>query len=84
MDKSKVIELLHKEWVNIEFTKVDGTLRQMLATLSEDQLPPQKETTSTRKPNDSVMSVWDINENGWRSFRWESLQTVNGVTFINA
>jgi len=84
MDKSKVMELLRSEWVKIEFTKVDGSIRQMLATLAEDQLPTQTETKTARKSNDSAVAVWDVNANGWRSFRWESLQTVNGESFNNA
>lgn len=84
MDKSKVISLLKSEWVKIEFMKADGTLRQMLATLAEEHLPTKTETKSTRKPNDNAMAVWDVNENGWRSFRWDKLQTVNGEAFTNA
>jgi hypothetical protein len=83
MDKSKVVDMLHKETVNITFTKVNGEEREMTCSLQESLLPPKKEGTTQRKENPDVLAVFDIVNEGWRSFRWDSLKTVNGEQYIN-
>lgn len=86
MEKSEVLAKLHKGLVDLEFIKKDGTLRQMIATLNESDLPAQidlEETIQKKKPNPDVMAVFDVANNGWRSFRWDSLKTVNGEVFNN-
>jgi hypothetical protein len=84
MDKSNVIALMKEGVVTVEFTKVNGEYRKMEATLQPERMPEvvaEIETKSPRKKTDSALSVWDINAEGWRSFRWDKLQTVNGETF---
>ena len=87
MEKSKAIEALHEGVVVVEFTKVNGEYRKMEATLKADMLPEvvieTKENAQPRKKNEDALSVWDINAEGWRSFRWDKLQTVNGEAFSN-
>lgn len=60
--------------VEITFTKLDGTERVMNCTLS-DKIVPQstEETTKTRKQNENILSVWDVEKNDWRSFRVENV-----------
>lgn len=85
MGRSDVINLLKTETVDIEFIKKDGTLRFMTCTLREDKLPAQvdlEEAVQSKKVNDNVLAVFDLIEQGWRSFRWDSLRTVNGVTYF--
>lgn len=88
MDKSKLTKLIHEDVVTVEFTKVNGEYRKMEATLNADMLPDVvrkvEEKAETRKKNEDVLSVWDINAEGWRSFRFDKLQTVNGEAFVNA
>lgn len=84
MVKSEVLELLHNESVDLEFIKKDGSLRIMTATLRVDKLPTQvdlEEAVQTKTPNPDVLAVFDLHNQGWRSFRWDSLQKVNGVSF---
>jgi len=45
----------------------------MTCTLQPSFLPEQVETEKTRKQNDDVLSVWDTESNGWRSFRFDSV-----------
>lgn len=60
------------------FTKKDGTERVMKCTTNPNLVPivenvePKKE----KKKNDEVLSVYDIEAKGWRSFRWDSIKTV--------
>lgn len=63
----------------ITFTKKDGTERVMNCTLRGDMLPVVeiKEDKTPRKQNDSVLSVYDIDAQGWRSF------TVNAVKRVS-
>jgi hypothetical protein len=65
----------------ITFTKKDGTERVMNCTLRGDMLPVVeiKEDKAPRKQNDSVLSVYDIDAQGWRSF---TLSSVKRVEFV--
>jgi hypothetical protein len=84
MGKSEVLELLHNETVDLEFIKKDGSVRVMTATLRADKLPTQidlEEAVQKKAQNPDVMAVFDLINQGWRSFRWDSLKTVNGVAF---
>ena len=64
----------------ITFTKKDGTERVMNCTLRGDVLPVVeiKEDKAPRKQNDSVLSVYDLDAQGWRSF---TVNTVKRVSF---
>ena len=64
----------------ITFTKKDGTERVMNCTLRGDLLPVVeiKEDKAPRKQNDSVLSVYDLDAQGWRSF---TINTVKRVSF---
>lgn len=80
MTKNELKELFAQGPVDFKFTKVDGTSRTMLATTS-DEFVPQRQDASTEirktKVEEAVYSVWDIENNGWRSFRWSSVTEVN-------
>ena len=67
--------LLRGNVVNVVFVKNDGTERVLNCTLKPNLLPDQTESTSTRKSNPDVMSVWDLDNAGWRSFRLDSIIT---------
>ena len=73
-------ELLRERVVGVVFTKKDGTERVMQATLSEDLIPEiqnSEKSATTRKKSDEALAVWDIEAEGWRSFRWDSVKTIN-------
>lgn len=62
----------------IDFTKKDGTKRKMRCTLADGYVPPAtKEDPLTQKKvraiNEDVQVVWDMDKEGWRSFRWDSV-----------
>lgn len=60
----------------IVFKKVDGTLRTMKCTLNEALLPKREITESDRKVNDGVQTVFDLELNQWRSFKWDNFVSV--------
>ena len=76
VNKQEVLDALHKGVCEVSFTKVNGDKRVMTCTLVESMLP-KKESTSedkpTRKQNENALAVFDVNANGWRSFRWDSV-----------
>lgn len=80
MDKSQVQRALHAGVVEITFTKLSGEERVMQCTLNEDMIPPATKTDplSSKKVrsvvNDQVQVVYDVEKEGWRSFRWDSLK----------
>lgn len=85
MGKSDVIERLIEKVCHIQFEKLDGTVRDMKATLLEILLPEQaapKEGAVKKALNPDVFSVWDTEAEGWRSFRWDRLKTVDGENFV--
>jgi len=73
--------LLEENTVEVVFTKKDGTERVMNCTLKEDVLPiVQKEIeedSSTKTKAKDALAVWDVDASGWRSFRWDSIKSVN-------
>jgi hypothetical protein len=70
-------ELLRERVVGVVFTKKDGTERVMQATLSEELIPKAEKSATTRKKSDEALAVWDTEAEGWRSFRWDSVKTIN-------
>ena len=62
--------------VEVTFVKVDGTERVMRCTLNEGKIPEAsrpKESGKQRAVNPDVQPVFDLDEQHWKSFRWDSL-----------
>lgn len=81
IDPAALKEDLRTNIVELRFTKADGSLRVMRATLIPKYLPPQTEEAEENKqqllledgaPAQSL-AVWDIDANDWRSFRFDRL-----------
>lgn len=78
--------MLHVGPVSIEFAKTDGTIRQMQCTLQAGAFePPEKKTKKDaeelaekkeKKPNEDVCSVWDMEKQAWRSFRFDHIMKI--------
>jgi hypothetical protein len=78
MNKETLLETLRKEIITLKFTKSDGSERVMKCTLREDYtVKEEKKTDRVKKPNDNVISVWDVEWNGWRSFKYDNLLEVH-------
>lgn len=73
--KEKLKDILKQNTVNVSFTKVNGTERNMLCTLKESILPIRdtNETSQKKQENDNVLPVWDLEEKAFRSFRIDSV-----------
>ena len=83
-DREQLIEELKRKTLQVTFTKVNGEQRVMTCTLDPMVVPPVPEPKKlaegqqprVKKPNDAVVSVWDINAVGWRSFRIDNVTDV--------
>jgi len=76
--------LLEQNVLVIDFTKLSGDKRVMTCTLREDMKPAATKTDTmsqkkVREISDAVVNVWDVNAQGWRSFRYDRLNSVEVV-----
>ena len=68
----------------VDFNKISGDKRVMTCTLREDIKPAATKTDAlsqkkVREISDATVSVWDINAKGWRSFRYDRINSVDIV-----
>lgn len=79
--KTWIVSHLKEGMVTVTFNKKDGEQRIMECTLSSDIIPPKPvvegKETKVKKENPNVVSVYDVNAEGWRSF---ILKNVTNVT----
>lgn len=69
--------LLREGIVTVEFIKKDGSARTMKCTLSENKIPAENAPKGSGKAqNDEALAVFDVEANGWRSFRYDSLTRI--------
>jgi hypothetical protein len=61
------------ENVEVTFKKTDGTIREMKCTLKEGICP----VVENPKTSDTLCTVWDTVIGNWRSFKFDSIQTIN-------
>ena len=67
--------LLSESIVEILFVKRDGSERLLKGTLIPSYLPEQVQTKEDVNTigNENLLSVWDTENDGWRSFRIDSI-----------
>jgi hypothetical protein len=68
--------------VTVTFTKKDGEERVMECTTSPSLVPPSPvvegaEPKREKKKNNDICSVYALDVNAWRSFRWDSIKVVS-------
>jgi len=78
MTKVEMKEALVKGVCTVVFQKLNGEERTMKCTLDPKVLPTpvssDEEVNRNRAPNEEVQVVWDVESNGWRSFRVDSVK----------
>lgn len=76
-----LIDLLRHNVVSVTFTKVNGDERVMSCTLQPSFIPNAPthngELVVEGKSTSNNISVWDVNANGWRSFRIANIKNVS-------
>jgi hypothetical protein len=84
MKRNDIIESLREGICEFRFTKLDGQIREMTATLREDTIPEirQSQEASRNAPKEiteeTAIRVYDLDIQEWRSFRPQSL-----ISFMN-
>lgn len=77
--KQELLDLLHQGPVQVRFTKTDGTERVMLCTLVESYLPARTGSGTAKPKPDTIVPVWSIIDQGWRSIRVDSVESAEPV-----
>ena len=83
LSKAELKENLSKSVAKVVFNKSDGSTRIMNCTLISEFLPQKKLDESVRhvprRENDEVLAVWDLDNEGWRSFNINSVIEVEYI-----
>jgi hypothetical protein len=90
MNKSDIEKMLEENVCTVKFEKTNGEKRTMKCTLVKDLLPevlekvihpaetryPHLKEESKRAQNDNIVAVYDLDKDGWRSFRISYLESI--------
>ena len=82
--KEQLLEMLHKEVVEVTFKKLNGDERKMPCTLIASFLPPAKKDDplsqkKVRELSDKVCAVWAVESKAFRSFRYDRVTKVEVI-----
>jgi S-adenosylhomocysteine hydrolase len=74
--------LVSTNHAEVTFVKKDGTDRTMICTTKSSSIPEDKQpvSESTLKENTDILRVYDLENDGWRSFRVESVKSFTIAT----
>ena len=79
--RDNLVHLLKNNVATVTFTKVSGEERTMKCTLRSEHIPNAPSAGGQliveRKENANTVSVWDMEKNGWRSFRVDSVKSIS-------
>lgn len=93
LTRDEVIKALKSGVQEVIFIKTDGTTRNMKCTLCDEIIQPyvdeinkrneqlllEGKEVKERKVNPNVVSVIDVESNGWRSFKLDTIISINEV-----
>lgn len=91
ISKEFLLNRLKQSMCMIKFTKVDGSLRNMLCTLNEQHLPPlnnhiiaakelsENVNVKPKVQNLDIIIVYDLEKKAWRTIRLDSIIAINDV-----
>lgn len=80
--KEYMIPYLKEGICTVTFEKKDGTIRKMKCTLNKEFIPSleihEEAQRKKRIENSNVLSIYDVENNEWRSFRLNSVIEFKG------
>ncbi len=80
MDQTKLINDLASGPVVVTFTKKDGSERIMPCTINEQIISARSTSASTSYSQyGDTLTVFDLENNQWRSFRISSVKTASTI-----
>lgn len=79
LTRDEMVEKLRSGTRVVEFTKSDGSKRKMTCTLDSTFIPEaHTPKNSDMKYSEGTIRVFDTENNGWRSFRVDSVKSFDG------
>jgi len=72
LTREYMIGQLRENVCRVIFKKTNGEERDMTCTLMSDKIPTTKSEKES-KPNLDIVAAWDVNKEGWRSYRVENV-----------
>jgi hypothetical protein len=91
MKKEELLNELQSGSVTVKFTKIDGTERVMVCTKSLELIPIESHPTGVRPVKldangvpivTELITVYDLEIKGWRSFLFNKVVEVNGKSIV--
>ena len=76
--KEALKAVLKNDVIVVVFRKVNGEERTMHCTLKDEFIKGERKLLqeNTRPENPDTLAVWDLDNDGWRSFRVNSVLTI--------
>ena len=78
--KENLTDMLRNNVVTVTFTKVSGEERVMRCTLMSEYVPNAPSNNGQvliQESESKAVSVWDMEANGWRSFRVDNVKNIS-------
>lgn len=79
--KERLKQMLREGAIEFEYTKKDGTTRIAVGTTKLDLFkdsPNYKQPVGNREVNSDIITYWDLDKDGWRSFNGNNLVHIFG------
>ena len=76
MNILEIRNLLKTNVATVVFTKKDGTKREMHCTTISEYLPQIARSIVNMPPKEDIVTAWDLEQNGWRSFMFDSILSI--------
>lgn len=76
LDRHEIEGILASKVAHIVFEKKDGSLRTMKATTNLSFIPKASHPMGFGPSSEKNKPVYDVEAEGWRSFRWDSLKEI--------
>ena len=77
-EKEWLRKILRNEIIDVTFLKKNGSERKMQCTLLSEKIPTDMVPKGTNKTQSTeTIAVFDVENQGWRSFRWDSIKQIN-------
>lgn len=91
--RDEVIKMLKTDVCEVVFKKTDGSIRNMKCSLKDEIITPYVDEINKRneqlllegkeikkkKENPNIVSVIDVENNGWRSFKLDTIISINEI-----
>lgn len=79
LDRRSLISAAKKGEINVTFKKKDGTTRKMRCTLNNELAPEVATMDKLGGDQRGVLTVFDLDVKGFRSFRLDSLKSAKAA-----